>query len=826
MKKRLIRIGVLATVFVLALIGFSYYINRGSADMTADMTAPTLPTISFSAYGYKMNTIVGHTKDMDVSAIRDTVLPLDDEGKIVANIQNQDLKISKLAYTVLEMDGKTVLQKKKFIKVKDSIALSLKDIVKSGQEGIVKFQMELDKGSSVYYYAHVKNGKKLSFKECLKYIKTLHTNILKDEHTDDIKAVMEPNPKGDNTTLQRVTINSDLDHTTWGELKPKVVGSVNWNIAETKEAYTSVQLTYQVKCTDGQNEDVYNVREFFKVRCAEGEVYLLAYDRVTEEVFSASKSDISSKGVNLGVVSSEAQYKTNEKGTIVSFVQANELWSYNSSEVEFALVFSFADGAEDFRNCYDEHSIRILSMEENGSVTFAVYGYMNRGIHEGESGAAIYYFDLPKNVVEEKAFIPSNQSHVVIEKEQGKMAYYNEKEDVLFVLNNQKLVKVDLESKKQTTILDSLQEGNYVASEDGKMFAYQEKASKVIVLDFATESKQVIEAQKNEIVQPLGFVKGDFVYGVAKEEDIGKTSAGEEVLGMYKLEIRDATNKVVKTYESGEGYILRVEIKGDMITLSRATKQEGIYSLISEDHITNNEEETQKVYLKSYWTDKKETQYRLEFEEGIENGKIKVLKPKQILLERNSIIEFKQSESKAQYYVYGYGEMIGKFENSGEALKVAKDVTGVVISPEQRYVWEDGNKVSWYRNFEMSAFVVKAGENSLQASVRAVLAYEGKNIDVISEMSDKSLLQILDENCGGEAVGIQGCSVEDVRYLLDKGTPVIALTGTTEAIVFVGYDAKTITYINPNNGGIGNKSFATLDEMMSSSGNVFWGYMK
>ena len=42
-------------------------------------------------------------------------------------------------------------------------------------------------------------------------------------------------------------------------------------------------------------------------------------------------------------------------------------------------------------NLYDQHAIKIISMDKDGNTTFAVYGYMNRGEHEGEVGAAIYY---------------------------------------------------------------------------------------------------------------------------------------------------------------------------------------------------------------------------------------------------------------------------------------------------------------------------------------------------------------------------------------------------------------------------------------------------
>ena len=48
-------------------------------------------------------------------------------------------------------------------------------------------------------------------------------------------------------------------------------------------------------------------------------------------------------------------------------------------------VFSFRDDdSVDVRSNYDHHDIRILSVEDDGDMDFLVYGYMNRGNHEGE----------------------------------------------------------------------------------------------------------------------------------------------------------------------------------------------------------------------------------------------------------------------------------------------------------------------------------------------------------------------------------------------------------------------------------------------------------
>lgn len=829
MKKGTIRIIVLNMVFIIALFVTGHFTNHGDADLTADMDLATLPTISFTVNKQEINLLAGHVNEMAVAAVRDTIVPLNAEGKVAINIQKYEQEVSSLHYEILNIDGTKKLTEKTEENVGETYSIQAGEYLEGNQEAVLKIRLDLEKNKSVYYYTRLVKASDIYFTECMDYVRTLHTNIIENKETGSIEKVLETSSQGDNTTLQHVTIHSDLKHVTWGGLKPEVIGSVYWRVQETKAAYTSIRLGYQVKCAgNSDDEEIYNVKEFFRVRYLDGKYYLLTYDRTLEEVFDGGREVLSSKGINLGFTTQEVQYKSNEAGTIVAFVQANELWSYNQKESEFALVFSFAGSEkEDIRHRYDAHSLKILSMEENGNVTFAVYGYMNRGKHEGESGAAIYYFNLAKNVVEEKAFIPSEQSYVAIENELGKLAFYSDKNNVLYVMMSGELCKVDLKTDERSTLLSGLKSGQYVSSDDGRLIAYQKEdnVAEAVVLDFATDAKQTISVAEGEVIQPLGFVMGDFVYGVARAQDAGYSSSGEGVLGMYKLEIRNAKNEVVKTYQVNGSYLLGVKIKGNMITLDRAALQNGVYKEITEDYITNNEEKANTISLQSYQTDLKETQLRLVFEEGIDNKKAKVLEPKQVLFEKDTTLVFEQKTDSVKYSVFGLGEIVGVYADAGEAVQEAEKVSGVVISPKQNYVWEDGNRVSWYRNFEMGAFRANSGESVLAACVRAVLTYEGKTVDVTAELGNKTALEILDAHCGGEAVRFKGCHVADMRYLIDKGTPVIALTGNDSAIVLVGYDAQTVTYIDPSDGGIRSKNFSAVDAMMGGIGNTFLGYV-
>ena len=213
-----------------------------------------------------------------------------------------------------------------------------------------------------------------------------------------MKNYLETSAEGDNTTYQTVTIHSDADHVTWGNLSPQVVEEPEWSIKESNSVYTSLLAQYQVTCAGDTGEiETYDVREFFRIRYVQGEIYLLDYNRKMEQIFDANQKVLDQNGILLGIASSDILYETNSSGNIVSFVRNGNLWTYNVKQNELAQVFSFSNiEGNDARSRCDQHNIRIISVEKNGSTAFAVYGYMNRGAHEGEVGVDIYYYDIEK----------------------------------------------------------------------------------------------------------------------------------------------------------------------------------------------------------------------------------------------------------------------------------------------------------------------------------------------------------------------------------------------------------------------------------------------
>lgn len=835
MKERAIKIGILSAVFILAIIVFSFLNNRGSIDMTADMETATLPTVSFVSEGYKMNLLVGYKNEMRLPTMRDTITPLTIDGNVELNIQFYGQKVSSLVYEVYSLDGEQRIFKKTEEKVKEKMQLSIGDVLGENTEAVLKLTLHINEKTPVYYYTRVVRSEEYSIKECLDYAQLLHTNMLEKTDTAVVEKAIEPNGDGDNTTLQYVTIHSDLEHVTWGKLQPKVEGAISWNIKETNSVYTSIQLKYQVTCANEEEiQETYNVKEFFKIRCLKDKLYLLSYDRTMNQVFDISNEVITSKGITLGMVPENLQYEANEEGTMVAFVQERELWCYDKEDNLLAQIFSFRNGNnDDIRHLTELHNVRIISMDNEGNMTFAVYGYMNRGTHEGEVGAAIYYYDTEKYVAEEKAFIPSRKAFEITEEELGGLTFYHAEENQVYFLLGHCLYKVDLGTGKQQVLVEQLQEGQYAVSENRQLLAYQEggsltDATQITLLNLLTGKTRSMKAEAGETIRPLGFIGEDFVYGVSRPELEGRTVSGQSITPLQRLEIRDEKNQIIKTYQTDNVYIKDVVIENNMITMNRLTISGGLYKAVESDYITNNaQKQENRITFESYRGSVKETQYRLVYDTQLKDREPRVSKIKQVVLKEAPIMEFEEQSQQTEFYVYGLGEMQGLYENAGEAIQKADEIKGVVVSSNQTYVWERGNRNLWYKISSIGGFAVQPGESTLAACVRRILEYEGENIDVALAMQEgSSAVDILNMYSGGEAVDLTGCGVEQVFYLISNRRPVIAVGGDGKAVLLVGYDSTSVSYVDPSDGKAKNCSIAAMEEMVAGSGNTFISYVK
>ena len=739
MKKRIRKAGILLVVFVAAIFVSSLFMNSGVDDQIIDLGDPTLPRISFQKEGRTVNALAGYVNEMDVTAMRDTITPLEANGTLQMQIEEFGNKITGVEYKVYSLNGEeTYLEGKQKDISDETILLDLqKGLPDEVSEAVLEVILSMEE-EQVHFYTRITRPDELSLKECLDFAQDFHAKTLEKSSQEELENYLETSAEGDNTTYQTVTIHSDADHVTWGNLSPQVVEEPEWSIKESNSVYTSLLAQYQVTCAGDTGEiETYDVREFFRIRYVQGEIYLLDYNRKMEQIFDANQKVLDQNGILLGIASSDISYETNSTGNIVSFVRNGNLWTYNAKQNELAQVFSFSNiEGNDARSRYDQHNIRIISVEKNGSTAFAVYGYMNRGAHEGEVGVDIYYYDIEKNVVQEKAFIPSTKSFAIAEEELGKMVYYNQDQNLLYILAGGKFYKIDLTKDEQTVLAKNLEEGQYTVSADGHLIAYQTSgtintAQEIKVLNLKTDEENAVAAKSGEAIRPLGFIGSDFVYGYLRQEDVGHTAAGGELFPMYELEIRNSENEVMKTYSADQIYISDVFIEENMMTLNRVVKSGETYTVTSQDYISSNEEKkTKSITLEAFSTDLKEKQMRLTYEKGISDTVPKILRPKQVVGKKPITITLNDKSKSEKYYVYGMGELVAIYDKAAYAIQRAEQISGVVISSEQAYVWEKGNRDLVY-DTETAPFGNGEGKTSLQTCEEVMAAYNAKKVDVV-----------------------------------------------------------------------------------------------
>ena len=196
-----------------------------------------------------------------------------------------------------------------------------------------------------------------------------------------------------------------------------------------------------------------------------------------------------------------------------------------------------------------------------------------------------------------------------------------------------------------------------------------------------------------------------------------------------------------------------------------------------------------------------QTQTRLTFAEGIENTEPQVITPNELVLSEPLTITLSGSGEGVKYYVYGMGELEGIYDNAGNAIQAAADISGVVISSDQAYIWESGNRDLAY-SIEAEPFRTQDGETSLAACERYMEQYNAHQVD------------------------LTGCTLDQVLYVINKGCPMIAMTDSSHAILLTGYTRTDITYIDPETGEEETVSVNDMEDMVSGSGNAFIGYIQ
>lgn len=840
MKKTIIRIAVCVVVFLASALIIGSIMNQGHNNMTMEMAPATLPMITMESGGVACNELHGNTVEMDVAYQKDCITLLGEGRQANFTVDTFGREITGISTEVRSIDGSRLIENSEVTGWKAngksfSVSLTLKDLIDTNTQYSLTLILELEGEQKVYYYTTILWNDDVHISEILEFATDFHGKLYDKEVAKELTKYLEPNSKlTDNGTFHKVNIHSSFQQITWGSLEPVQEDAASIRLTQISGNVASLLMDFVVSTGEGKNKIYYNVEEYYRVRYTSERMYLLDYERTMTQIPDTTRMYANDK-ILLGITDENVDMMESADGNTVVFSDMGQLLSYNAATNRLTVIFAFYDKDNaDRRTLYDNHGIKILDVDEGGNVKFAVYGYMNRGRHEGETGIQIISYDNSLNTIEEEVYIPYSKSYAVLKDEMEQLLYRNRQQHVYFFLENG-VYDVDLENRSTEQLVSIRQDDSLQVSENHEIIVWQEgddinHSNQLNVRNLNTGEQTVIRAEDGEAIRPLGFMGEDIIYGVARESDIRTENSGQIFYPMYKVCISNSSGDNLKEYGQDGIYIVDCAIEGNQITLSRIQRSEnGSYQEILDDQIMNNvEEEPGQNKVVTADIDIYERYVQIQTKTTIDTRTIKVLNPKEVVFEGGRELTLDAVSEVSRYYVYNAYGVQGIYSAPGKAVKEAYDSAGVVANDRGITVWLKGNRVSRNQIMAIKEESVTDQKNSLTVCLDNILRHAGITRNTEYDLAQgKTAIQILEENMTGvQVLDLSGCSLDAVLYYVNQDIPVLAILEDGEAVLVTGFNEFNVVIMEPSTGKLYKKGMNDATTWFAENGNHFISYMK
>lgn len=813
MKKILGKAAVLLVLFAVVVTGSSLLMNSQSTDNRSDMNDATLPEVMVKIGSTQANKMYGYRQAMQTDFMRGSITPLDTTKKLTFEINPYTDSVTGLAYEVRTSDGSKVMENRKIKNLTKeengylSAEIEIGSDLRMNQEYSMQITLDTNEGE-VYYYTRVVSRTQLNTESYLQFVKDFSQKCLDKEQADTLTGYLEAEDTSSGTNFNNITINSGLSNISWGSLAPKLYMEGVPLIDDINETTASITLDYQVSAEDDEgNTELYDVTEFYRMRYTETRILLLDFKRSATKVFDPSQTVVSDAGLLLGIRDKNVTYSANSDGTIVVFEQDGDLWSYAPAGGKITRIFSFRkEENNDSRYVRNDHDIKIIRVSDSGDVDFVLYGYMNRGIHEGYSGVCVYHYNSDRNVVEEKVFIPSTESYEFLKEDLGILTYVN-KDNQLFLLFAQKLYQVDIENGTSQVLEEGIRQNSFVVSDTKAHAAWLitsgDDKGKLREIEFDSLKTRDILPESGQNLRALGFMNEDFVYGIVADGDILTDENGHKTEGISTFRIESFEGELKKEYHQKGLYVTNVTVGTTMMEFELSAKSGNTYAAQKKDNIMNNSKASgSQIDVALITTNRAGTLIRLTISQKPETDNPLLVYSKIESTEDASVTLDTTVPQGELYYVYAYGSLDRIYTDPAAAVKRADDQTGVVLNRAQQYIWERGNK-----------------KTKMQLNIEDV----PKIIRTASWKKDELQKGLGDT---GTVIDLTGCSLDNVLYEVSAQRPVIAKTGDNSSVVIVGYDEYNTYLYDPATGQTNPYGLNDSTALFEKAGNVFLTYIE
>ncbi len=851
-------------LILIAIFGVSvWYMGRNLKeetfifDTTVEMGDTTFPVVSLLSGEYEINMMCGYSGNINNDNFRDSIYPLDTHKTVNVLIREQDTTIKKMSYEITEINSDTIINQGTMSAMDSTeegkiAKLKLDGDFEPGKEYSFKITLIADTSKKIHYFTRIKQIDQPYTKEKLDFIMGFHNATFDRAQLENYKVYLEPNASLAPEEFSKVNINSTIDQIAWANMKPEVITGVVPTIKEVNGDGMSVELTYLIRSSvfdkDGNvivDESIYEVKEFYRMRFFTDVIYLLAFNRSIEEIQDISQYDPmtqadGSRYLTLGIQQNEQpKVYHDDSGDKLCFVDHGSLWYQALEQNKLVKVISFMDTSTNyFHNGYTQTDIQVLNIDSGGNITFIVYGYINKGDYEGRVGLILYKYYADGNRIEEQAYIPMEQPFEVLEKELDDF-YYLSSVDVFYFSIDGIIYGYNITTRSLDVIAEDVTTDSCLLSRDGQYMVWQGASdtktnTTLQYLNLETGDTFEITADSGTVLQLVGQVDNNFVFGYANASEIYTTKDGMVTVPMYELEIMDPMGKKLKTYTPKQGYVSKVTDKSNVLELMLVTKDTAGYKEVGTDYIVNKiDNDTKSIYPYTTSVGSSSAGQNVQLvcialpSTYTPNSKPSTADTENTIITEDTSIHIKSNSiNELKYYAYGYGHVLDKYDTAGEAIRVANENMGTVLDTQNHIIWQRGGTGVTSSLTNIVGINVGGGSDSIGACVSMLLKYNHIQVDAATlSKSDKTIMELLDENLDYQSVNLTGCSLEEALYYVGNNRPVIAMKGSKSAVLITGFGQTTVTYYDPSVGRSVSTSMEAATKLFEDAGNVFVSYV-
>lgn len=795
----------------------------------------TFPIVYLEDDKYIINTLHGYSSELNSGEVRESITPLDTKKTFTVKIDENESKIKKLDYALRDIANNKIIEEGSItaLDTQDSYKVSqikLKEALETSTEYGMQITLTTNYSKKIHFYTRIKYYENDFFlSEKMDFVSNFHDACFDNGETMDITKYLEANTN-DDSTFADVDIHSNYKLITWDKLKPKKLTTPVPTIKEINIETAAIQQIYYVSATTASGKETFQVKEFYRVRYSSGQLYLLYFRRTMEAMFDPNLISVNKSEFKIGISNvDDLEINSSDSNNKVAFVRNGSLWYYDMKSNKLCQVFTFEKDSKDYlRDCYDQHDIKILKVDDDGNMSFVVYGYMNCGDYEGRIGLLLYDYSTKDNRITERVYLPITTTYEQLKEDLGDYCYVNDKNIFYFSLNDI-VYAYNISSKRYEILTENASDDHFLMLKNAHCFVWSNasdtgEANKITILDLNTSEELTVSCEEDQSIVVLGTIDANIVYGYVKNSDIHESTTGDIIRPAYKLVISDCQGNILREYSNKNKYVTGATVDENVIRLKRIKKVSGQWKNASDDSIMNQKNTSvDSISLTTRVTDTALTEKYISLPAGYVMPKQPdILSTKSVMVTENTTARLSESEIKTRkYYVYAYGGITSSMTDPAEAIQLADEQMGVVMDNASHLVWERGGK---FISKELSGISYPDDtSNTIKASTQMLLQ-AAQITTSVSQLKGNTIMKMLRAYLD-TPVNLTGCTVDEVLYFVSNERPVIAMLNDNHAVLLTKYTSSTVTWMDPATRKTTEVSLEKAEQTFQDAGYIFVSYI-